>query len=353
LPTPTIGATTATQAGKFFNPVLYTGNAPSSQSISGVGFQPDFVWVKNRSGAYYHGLFDAVRGVNKVLVSNTTAAEDASITQQLNSFNTDGFTVGTNSDGGNYTNVSGFTYVAWNWKANGTGSSNTSGSITSTVSANTTSGFSVVTYTGTGANATVGHGLGVAPAMMIVKGRSPASSNWTVYHQSIGNTGALILNTTQTTYTSSTVWNNTSPTSSVFTVSTDGGVNQSSSTYVAYCFAEISGYSAFGKYTGNGSADGPFVYTGFRPAFVLIKSSTFAGGSSWRLWDSKRSTYNVVNSVLFPNLSNAEVSTADYAIDFLSNGFKIRSADAGENNGTDTFIYAAFAETPLKFSLAR
>jgi hypothetical protein len=350
LPTPTIGATTATQAGKYFNTILWSGNGGGTRSLTGVGFQPSFVWAKTRnSAAQYHTLFDAVRGGNKTLFSNATLAENTnSASGYISSFDSDGFSV----IGGNDTNASGSTYVGWNWSGNGTGSTNTAGSITSTVSANTTSGFSVATYTGNGTGgATIGHGLGVAPRMIIIKCRSDASG-WAVYQADVGNTKYLRLDGSDAANTASTLWNNTSPTSTVFSVGTDGWVNTSARTYVAYCFAEVAGYSKFGSYTGNGSADGPFIFTGFRPAFVLIKSSTVAS-ASWRLWDAKRSTYNVVNSSLFPNLSNAEVSTADYAIDFLSNGIKIRAADDGQNYSGGTFIYAAFAEAPQKFSLAR
>jgi hypothetical protein len=346
LPTPTIGATTATQAGKFFNPVLYTGTG-SSLGVTGVGFQPDWVWVKGRSGATDHGLYDAVRGVQKQLESNGTGAETTETTG-ITAFGSDGFTTGALAQ----LNTSSATYVAWNWKANGSGSSNTAGSITSTVSANTTSGFSIVTYTGTGSAATVGHGLGVAPSMIICKGRSVGGNYWQTQHSALGPTKALFLNTTDSAFTNAAYWNNTAPTSTVFSLGGNTDANGNGTTYVAYCFAEVAGYSKFGSYTGNGSADGPFIFTGFKPAFVLIKSSTVAS-ASWRLWDAKRSTYNVVNSSLFPNLPNAEVSTADYAIDFLSNGIKIRAADDGQNYSGGTFIYAAFAENPFKYSLAR
>jgi hypothetical protein len=345
LPTPTIGATATTRADDYFNAVLYTGTG-SSLGVTGVGFQPDWVWIKERSGVADHGLYDAVRGVQKQLESNTTTAETTETTG-LTAFNSDGFTVGalaqlnTNTD----------TYVAWNWKANGTGSSNTAGSISSTVSANTTAGFSIVTYTGTGANATVGHGLGVAPSMIIVKRRDAATS-WRVYHTSIGNTGALYLNLTDTTETNSVFWNNTSPTSSVFTVGTDAGVNASSNTFVAYCFAPVAGYSAFGSYTGNGSTDGPFIYTGFRPKWILIRPPSI--NDSWQLEDAVRSPFNTVNDQLFAHNSNAEqVDSATRNTDFLSNGFKIRGTNGGINQSSATYIYAAFAENPFKYSLAR
>jgi len=340
LPTPTIGATTATQAGKFFNPVLYTGTG-SSQSITGVGFQPDLVWTKIRSGAKDNNLTDAVRGTSKALFSNTTGAEVSG--SWVTAFNSDGFTVGTEADA----NQSGQTFVGWSWKANGSGSSNTSGSITSTVSASTTSGFSVVTYTGTGANATVGHGLGVAPSMVIVKNRGSAV-DWAVWHTSIANTQYLVLNTTAAVATGATWWNSTTPTLTVFSIGTSTSTNTSAATYVAYCFAPIAGYSAFGSYTGNGSTDGPFVFTGMRPAYVMVKRTDST--SDWYIWDTKRDTYNVVTNTLLADTSGAETSAT--SIDDLSNGFKCRSATVVNASG-GTYIYMAFAEAPQKFSLAR
>jgi hypothetical protein len=341
LPTPTIGATTATQAGKYFNTVLYTGNA-GTLAVTGVGFQPDFVWAKGRSVAYSHGLFDAVRGATLKLTSNSTNAEATE--SGLTAFNSDGFTLG--SDVG--LNSSSATYVSWNWKANGSGSTNTSGSITSTVSANTTSGFSVVTFTTQASGtATVGHGLGVAPAFIITKLRG-AANNWNSYHVSLGNSASINLNQTDAVFTGSTNWNNTSPTSSVFSL----GSNWAGSyTVVAYCFAEISGYSKFGSYTGNGSTDGPFVYTGFRPAFVLFKRTDAT--SDWWMYDTKRSPSNVIDIILWPNYSDAEGTGASIAIDILSNGFKPRSNNGTFNGSGGTYIFMAFASAPLKFSLAR
>ena len=343
LPTPTIGATTATQAGKYFNPVLYSGNG-SSQSVTGVGFQPDFVWVKERSSTSGNVLFDAIRGVTKYLESNVTAAEgtDAST---LTAFNSDGFSVGSSGA----MNQSSQTYVGWNWKANGSGSTNTSGSITSTVSANTTSGFSVVTYTGTGSLATVGHGLGVAPKMFIVK-RRDTTSNWLVYNSTIGATNYLYLNATDASAAWSGFWGNTAPTSTVFTVNNDGAVNSSGNTFVAYCFAEVAGYSKFGSYTGNGSTDGPFVFTGMRPAYLMVKRTDTT--SNWVVMDTARDTYNAAGLLLRPNLSDAE-SDDRPSMDFLSNGFKWRATTAAFNASGGTYIFAAFASAPFKFALAR
>jgi hypothetical protein len=347
LTTPTIGATSTTQAGKYMNAVLYTGTG-SSNAQTGVGFQPDLVWIKSRSGATDHGWYDAVRGVQKQLESNTTTAETTETTG-LTAFGSDGFTVGALAQ----LNTSSATYVAWNWKANGTGSTNTAGTITSTVSANTTSGFSIVTYTGTGANATVGHGLGVAPQMIIVKCRSNSATSWRVAHSGMGTMGSYMAYLELTNAASSTaIWNSTQPTSSVFSVGTDPDVNGSTRTYVAYVFAPISGYSAFGSYTGNGSTDGPFVYCGFRPAYILIKSST-DGTTNWLISDNKRLGYNITSNQLKANTSAAEESFASgWHIDFVSNGFKVRNNFANMN-GSGTYIYAAFAENPFKFSNAR
>jgi hypothetical protein len=324
---------------------LYTGTG-SSQAITGLGFQPDWTWIKERNAAADHGLYDAVRGVQNQLESNTTTAETAEATG-LTAFGSNGFTVGALAQ----LNTSGDTYVAWNWKANGTGVSNTDGTITSTVSANTSAGFSVVTYTGTGANATVGHGLGVAPKMVIIKKRSNTAP-WPVYHASLGNTGSLRLNSTIAFFTDSTFWNNTTPSSTVFTVGTEGDVNSSGDTFVAYCFSAVQGYSAMGSYTGNGSSDGPFVHLGFRPRYVLIKR-TDGGTANWYVLDSARSTFNLSTNMLFPNLSAAEATTAEDNQDFLSNGFKVRTSNQESNINGGTYIYMAFCESPFKYSLGR
>jgi hypothetical protein len=340
--TPAIGATSSTLAGKNFDAVTYTGTG-SSLSITSLAFQPDFTWIKGRSGATNHALYDAVRGVQKDLVSNSTSAETTETTG-LTAFGSTGFTIGTLAK----LNTNSATYAAWNWKANGAGSSNTSGTITSTVSANTTAGISVVTYTGTGANATVGHGLGVAPKFILTKART-GTNDWGGYHASIGNTGAIFLSNTAAVNTNSVFWNNTSPTSTVFTVGTNNSVNSSTVPYVAYCFAEIAGFSKFGSYTGNGSSDGPFVYCGFRPRFVMIKRTDATG--NWWIIDTARSTYNVAAQYLFADTSAAEGS--DNAIDVLSNGFKLRVATYQPNTSGGTFIFMAFAEAPFNYSRAR
>jgi hypothetical protein len=268
---------------------LYTGTG-SSLSVTNAGsFQPDLVWVKGRSGATDHAWYDSVRGTTKQIESNNANAETTEA-QGLTAFGTGGFTVGTLAQ----MNTSAATYVGWQWQAGqGTNTSNTSGTITSTVSVNTTAGFSVLTYTGTGANATVGHGLGVAPKMIIVKDRTTATNNFQVYHASIGNTTCLRLNLTNASAAANAVfWNNTSPTSSVFSLGTYVDGNQSGDSFVAYCWAEIAGFSKFGSYTGNGNANGPFVYTGFRPKWIMIKCSS-AAANDWPIIDTTRATYNV------------------------------------------------------------
>jgi hypothetical protein len=339
LPTPTIGATTATQASQYFAPVLYTGTG-SNLAVT-VGFQPDWIWTKARSAVDNNVEVDVLRGIGNILITNNSNAESAY--GAFVSFDTNGFTKAA------LESVNGRTYVAWNWKANGSGSTNTAGSITSTVSASTTSGFSIVTYTGTGANATVGHGIGIAPSMIIIKNRSTSSYDWMVYHTSIGNTQYLRFNQTDAAATSSSAFNNTSPTSTVFSLGNGSLGNQSTYTYVAYCFAPVAGYSAFGSYTGNGSADGPFVYTGFRPAFVMVKRTDSTG--DWYVVDNTRSPSNVVNLYLAANTSGAE---GTYTLcDFLSNGFKMRNTSTEMNASGGSYIYMCFATNPFKYSLAR
>ena len=339
----------------------YTGNGGTqsvSNAVNGVSFQPDFVWIKSRSAAYYNTLYDSVRGsgATKSIYSNSTDAEGAySVLTNLSSFNSNGFTVGTTSSSPNTLNESGATFVGWQWKAGGTSASNTNGSITSTVSVGATQGFSVVTYTGTGANATVGHGLGVAPSMIIVKKRSGANA-WFVGATPAGWNKYLLLNTTDASATDpGTVWQATAPTSSVFYLGTTGEVNANTATFVAYCFSAVAGYSAFGSFTGNGSADGPFVYTGFRPAFVMAKLSSATG--DWNMVDDMRQTYNDAsgNPVLRANTSGAEedVDTMQGQMDILSNGFKLRSNNSSLNASGGTIIYAAFAKSPFKFANAR
>jgi len=330
---------------------LYTGNGTTNTITNASGFKPDFLWTKSRSnggGGYNNIIFDSVRGTSKSLATDLTGTEYTGT--DLTSFNSNGFTAAAPNQWFGVNN-SGATFVAWQWQAGqGTNTSNTNGSITSTVSVNATAGFSVVTYTGTGANATVGHGLGVAPSMIMAKSRSVAA-DWNVYHTSLGATKALYLNRTTAATTSSVFWNNTAPTSSVFSLGNTGDVNTNASTNVAYCWAEIAGFSKFGSYTGNGSTDGPFVYTGFRPKFVLIKRTDVTG--NWRLHDTSRDTYNVTQAVLYPNLSNAEATGSNEYWDLLSNGFKLRTSDSEQNASGGTYIFMAFAENPFKNANAR
>jgi hypothetical protein len=344
----------------------YTGNSSVrtiTNTVNGTSFQPDFVWVKNRLGGNNHVLFDSVRGFGsaKDLSSNMTGAENAasdSLYGYVSGATTSGFSVaGGTGTPNNYdlVNVTAATYVGWQWRAsNASAVTNTAGTITSQVSANQTAGFSIVTYTGTGANATVGHGLGVAPRMFIIKSRSLAGENWWVWHTSLPTptTSRILLNLTNAYDPgAASYWNSTLPSSTVLSIGTTSGNNGSGATYVAYCFAAVPGYSAFGSYTGNGSADGPFVYTGFRPRWILLKDLTNA--NNWQMLDSSRNTYNVANSILQPNLSDAESVFGVGGIDFLSNGFKIRTSSTGINTTSAVVIYAAFAENPFKNALAR
>ena len=341
-----------------FDAKLYTGNG-STQAIAGIGFSPDLVWLKSRSQTNVsHQLYDVVRGASKMLQSDNTTVE--STVSGVSSFDSNGFTLGSNTGGNN----SGSTYVAWAWDAgSSTVTNNTDGSITPTgLRANPSAGFSVVTYNGTGSNATFGHGLNAAPELVIVKSRSD-SQNWAVYsaYASGASTPSeeyAYLNTTNSWRSTGggAFWNNTSPTSSVVHVGTDNDTNASGKTYVAYCFAPVAGYSAFGSYSGNGSEDGAFVYTGFRPAFILTKasSSNSNNNNNWNIIDTTRDPYNEASELLAPNSSGAVLDNAHTGIDILSNGFKLKGDSNGQSNynGWD-YIYAAFAEHPFKSARAR
>jgi hypothetical protein len=342
---------------------LYTGNGSTQTVTNAAGFKPDLVWLKSRAGTYstsYNLLYDSIRGAGKFLSSNTTGADTGDSGDLLGSFNSNGFSVNNTLLGSSNPSAdgSGTTYVGWQWQAGqGSTSSNTSGSITSTVSVNTTAGFSVVTYTGNGTSgATFGHGLGVSPRMVIVKIRN-TTDNWRVGHAFINNGSSpwnynLTLNQTNAQQLNSTVWNNTAPTSTLVTLGNDSSVNASSSTYVAYCWAEIAGFSKFGSWTGNASTDGPFVYTGFRPKFVLFKNSSAV--TVWIIFDTARNTYNFVDTQLRPNASDSDNSAgSSFSMDILSNGFKLRSSDSNFNGSGNTIIYAAFAENPFKNANAR
>ena len=331
---------------------LYTGTGGTvnvSNAVNGVSFQPDFVWIKNRGYAQSNTLYDSVRGVYNVLVSNSTVAEDAETANHgLSAFASNGFTLSGETVNQGGVNTSPYNYVGWQWKAGGTAVSNTAGSITSSVSANTTAGFSVVTCTTQASGtATVGHGLGVAPSLIIQKIRTLAA-DWYVYNVSIGAGNILKLNTTDASAAASTIWNSTAPTSTVFSLGNGWAGSYST---VAYCFAPVAGYSAFGSYTGNGSADGPFVYLGFRPRFVIVKSSS--GVADWFEYDTSINAYNQVSTWLRPDYSGPEVTNTAQAIDIVSNGFKLRGSDTGVNANGGTFIYMAFAETAFKFANAR
>jgi len=330
--------TTIKKPSDYFNTNLYTGN--NTETSHTVGFQPDFTWLKVRNATGGHYLFDAIRGATKNIRSDSSNAE-ATDAQTLKSFDSNGYTVGTS----NSVNTNGETMVGWNWLgANGT-AANTDGSISSTVSASTTSGFSIVSYTGTGANATIGHGLGSAPKMVIVKDRDNGTYAWHVYHVGVGATKTIYLNATNTPDTSSIYWNNTAPTSSVFSVGTSVTTNNSGDNFIAYCFADVKGYSKFGSFTGNGSTDGTFVYTGFKPAFVIFKRTDAA--FTWSMFDNKRDIDNVTHHRLQPNASNSEYSGTEMNHDLLSNGFKLRTSDTEFNASGGSYIYMAFAEQPL------
>jgi hypothetical protein len=329
----------------YFETKTWSG-ASGDLNITGLDFQPDWVWIKSRNttGAD-HKLVDVVRGSSKSLKSNENEAESTDA-EGIQSFNSDGYTLGDND--GNYNRV-GRTYVGWNWLAGGTASSNTDGSITSTVSANTTSGFSIVSYTGNGTSgATVGHGLGSTLNVYMAKRRSDTGGSWYMYHSantSAPETDFLHLNENYATEDGVQAWNDTAPTSSVFSLGDNQNVNANTSTYIAYCFAEKKGYSKFGSYTGNGSTDGTYVHLGFKPAFVLYKQSSSAG-NQWEMRDNLRDvTFNPSDKALAPNLNSAEFTTDP--IDLLSNGFKFRGGNNQDNGSGSTYIYMAFAENPF------
>jgi hypothetical protein len=328
---------------------LYTGNGSTQSITNTAGFKPDLVWVKSRSASTDHKLTDSVRGVTKALISDTTGAETTD-TNGLTAFNSNGWSLGTDT---NYNNNTA-TYVGWQWQAGQSStSSNTNGSITSTVSVNATAGFSIATFTCPASGSfTIGHGLGVTPKMIIVKDRS-ATASWPVYHASVctNSNQYLILNTTVALASLTSMFGTALPTSSVFGATSGTTINGNSNA-VAYCWAEIAGFSKFGSYTGNGSADGPFVYTGFRPKYVMIKRSDST--SDWYVLDTARDTYNYMQNYLYLDLSSAEAASGSgFAIDSVSNGFKVRSTGAGQNASGGTYVYACFAENPFKNALAR
>jgi len=337
LPDPAIDPAQGSSPADYFGIDTYSGTG-TTQERSALQFQPDWTWIKERSSTSSHHIFDAIRGATKLLKSDTTQAELTSGTS-LTSFDSDGFTLG----GSGAVNESGQTYVAWNWKANGSGVSNTDGSITSTVSANTESGFSIVSWTANGTNDTLGHGLVQTPEMVIVKPRS-TTGNWVIATTAIdGGMDRLWLNLTSASVAETT---------QAFTSSTITSWNYSNNTtMIAYCFHSVEGFSKFGSYTGNGSADGPFVYTGFKPAFVLFKKTNITT-ASWGIRDNTRYTYNPTRNTLYADKSDAEYTGTAHDVDFLSNGFKPRTTDGLFNSSGATYIYMAFAENPFKFSTA-
>ena len=341
--------TTINKSSDYFNTVLYTGDGSTSRSITGVGFQPDLLWVKSRNAIYYHGLWDAVRTNKAAIYSNANNAEDTTTGGTLGSFDSDGFT--TQNVSGGFVNNSGTTYASWNWLAGTAVSGSTTGSGTAktyTGSVNTTSGFSIIKFIGNGtAGHTIPHHLGAVPKMIIVKVLN-AVADPLVYHYkntTEPQTEFLRLNSTNATQDEAAIWNDTAPTSSVFSLGTEASVNENGKNLIAYCFAEKTGYSKIGSYTGNGSADGTFVYTGMKPAWVLIKQTN--SGNIWELFDNKRSPFNLVDDYLSPNASDAETTGSSQSLDFLSNGFKPRANASGLNGSGSSYIYMAFAEAPL------
>ena len=329
----------------YFQVKIYTGTGSSqAQTFDGdTDMQPDMVWIKQRSGVEQHVIFDSVRGVQKYITPNTTAAEGDTATT-LTAFGSDGFTEG----GHAITGGSSSTYASWNWKA-GTSFTNDAsatgiGSIDSAGSVNQDAGFSIVSWTGDGnTSGTIKHGLSTAPAMIISKNRDGAE-NWFCYHKSLGATKYIRLNITNAAGSATSIWNDTEPTTSVFTVGNDTSVNSNNVKYIAYCFSEKKGYSKFSKYIGNGNVDGTFVYTGFKPSFVMVKNTSAA--ENWIIFDNKRPGRNLTDALLKPSLSNAE-STSGVKFDLLSNGFKARVSDAEGNSSGGNFIYMAFAENPF------
>jgi hypothetical protein len=365
LPTPVVAKGSAAMDVK-----LYTGNA-GTQSITGLGFNPDLVWIKGRNATPWHAIFDSVRGTGLRLSSNVTNAETGNgSTDLLQSFDSGGFTVNTTLNGTpgdtsvNWDGSGGAasSYVAWTWDAGTSTVTNTAGSITSQVRANASSGFSIVTWTGTMSPSTIGHGLGVAPQFIIVKRRSSTEA-WVCYHRFIDATVPadydISLNSTaaRRDYPS---FGDTLPTSTVFSVGATGATNETGETYVAYAFAPVAGYSAFGSYTGNGSTsgDGPFVYLGFRTRFLMVKCSNNGNNTDWVIIDTARDTYNISGLGLRANLSSAEyddkvIGPGYTSFDILSNGFKVKGASGRVNASSDTYIYYAVAENPFQYSRAR
>ena len=341
--------TTINKSTDYFNTKLYTGNGTTNTAQTGVGFQPDWTWIKSRNSASYnHMIFDAVRGATKYIKSDANSAE-STLAETLKSFDTDGFTVGTEAD----VNNNSTTYVAWNWKAGTTGSGNTTGSgtyKTYSYSVNTTAGFSITKYTGNGNNGhTIPHSLGTTPKIVLVK-ELGGGDYWRLYHPALTANYNLYLNTTHAQDSASDGYiTSVGSTTFGFGGSTTVTVNQDGIDYIAYCFAEKTGYSKFGSYNGNGNANGPFVYTGFKPALVIYKGASGTGTTdNWEMIDNTRTdgpVGNPKNELLYPNLNNAEGVNATDRMDFLSNGFKLRTNGADYNNSSATYIYMAFGQS--------
>ena len=329
--------------GLHFNTVLYVGNG-GTKNVTGVGFQPDFCWLKVRDGGSSHALFDVLRGVQKRLQTSVNNAEDSSSTY-LTAFGTDGFTLGSNADINNSSSV----HSSWSWKAAGSTSSNSDGQITSTVSVNATAGFSIVKWTGDGYGRTVGHGLGKTPYYIQVKSYD-GTHQWTQYNKALGAGKAMQWDTTGGFDSATTYWNNTAPTSSVFSVGSNSRTNNNSSNYIAYVYAPIIGFSHFGHYRGNGNADGPFINCGFKPAWISLKKYADSSGSAatnyWHIFDINNSGINAKNWRVHWNNGEAEAQDSD-VIDILSHGFKIRSSHSQYNDNQEYYVYQAFAEAPL------
>ena len=330
---------------EYFNTVLYTGSG-QARNITGVGFQPDWVWTKSRNGVNNHQTFDSVRGATNALETNTTAANSDENTS-LTAFASDGFALGTSAN----VNNNNITYVAWNWKANGSGSSNTDGTITTTVSANVDAGFSIITYSGTDAAATIGHGLSKKPELVFFKNtvNSQGASAWDTYSAAIGATKHLSLNSTAAEVDSATRFNDTEPTATLISLKNSYHTNYD--TIIAYAFHSVDNYSKVGSYIGNGNADGTFVYTGFRPAYILYKSTDNV--THWAIHNTKSNPHNVADTELHANESAAEAVANEYKIDILSNGFKQRNTNGTNNGNGFNYVYIAFAETSFKYSNAR
>lgn len=344
--------TSIDNSAEHFKAVQYTGNQTEPRNID-VGFQSDFIWVKDETVGYHHRIFDSNRGNVGPLYPNQDSAEDGfndGPEIDFSSPHSNGFKIIDNPDGTTNSygvNVNNSNIISWNWKANGgTTSSNTSGNITSTVQANTDAGFSIVTYTGSGSDgATVGHGLGVAPSMVIFKCRDTANTDWRVYHKTISPTNAITINGDANKYAASSIFTSAF-TSTLLKLENDaGGVNKSGSPMIAYCFAPKQGFSRFGFHRGNGSTNGPFVYTGFKPAFVMFKQTTGAG-NSWFMFDSARSTFNGNMPYLRANGSNTTSGASDL-MQFMSNGYKLKHSDSAFNGNNHDYLYMAFAENPF------